>query len=167
MKKLKRFSALILACIMLCGLLPATALAAGVTYQGSGTEEDPYLISTQAQLAGITTDHSYKLISDIALSGWQPISAAFAGTFNGNGYTIRNLSKPLFMKVLPVGTTAVTIKNVNLITADIFSGTATVFAARDNANNIAQITVDNVHATINGKVTTSGLVGECGENKVR
>ncbi|MEG0542082.1 MAG: hypothetical protein RR528_07115, partial [Angelakisella sp.] len=144
MKKLKRFSALILACIMLCGLLPATALAAGVTYPGSGTDADPYLISTQAQLEGMTTGNSYKLINDIKLVQWLPSSAAFAGTFNGNGYTISDLRAPLFKTVLPASATAVTIKNVNLITASAFLGTATVFAAIGNIGESAQITVDNV-----------------------
>ncbi|MEG1577823.1 MAG: PIG-L family deacetylase, partial [Oscillospiraceae bacterium] len=123
-------------------------------WPGKGTDADPYLISTQEQLAAITTGKSYKLMSDIALSGWASIQEPFAGTFNGNGYTISNLTAPLFKTVLPADAKAVTIKNVNLITTGDFAASVgavgTVFAAIGNGNESAQITVDNVHATING-----------------
>ena len=82
---------------------------------GSGTEEDPYLISTGAQLALLASvlnepmvtdtfttnynkfyDKCYKLTNDINLGGleWEPISVhishtvGFRGIFDGNGYSI-------------------------------------------------------------------------------
>lgn len=74
---------------------------------GKGTAEDPYLISSVAQLEflrdqsnlgnGQITAHA-KLVNDIDLayasaSSWIPVSKsnAFAGTFDGNGHCIKNL----------------------------------------------------------------------------
>lgn len=79
---------------------------------GSGTEEDPYLISTGAQLAflaqAINTNSQneyyhrhYRLTNSINLGGreWEPIGCywytfstkrAFRGQFDGNGYEISN-----------------------------------------------------------------------------
>ena len=82
---------------------------------GSGTEDDPYLISNGAELALLAKlinensankyfNKHYKLIADINLGGleWDPIgrftfgdgvsaeSRAFCGTFDGNGHTVSN-----------------------------------------------------------------------------
>ena len=69
---------------------------------GSGTEDDPYLISTGDQLAYLAYcinsgdnslyDKHYELINNIDLGymEWDPIGS-FQGVFNGNGYTISNL----------------------------------------------------------------------------
>lgn len=74
---------------------------------GTGTVDDPFLISSVAQLeylrdqsnlgSGQITAHA-KLVNDIDLayasaSSWIPVSKsnAFAGTFDGNGHCIKNL----------------------------------------------------------------------------
>lgn len=79
---------------------------ADTNWLGSGTADDPYQISTAAQLAGIakssqattyggTRDVYYKQMSDINLAGryWTPISCngGFRGIFNGNGFTISGM----------------------------------------------------------------------------
>ena len=73
---------------------------------GTGTASDPYLISSVAQLeqfrdktnTGEYTAHA-KLVNDIDLSyssndSWTPISKSdgYKGTFDGNGYSVKNLS---------------------------------------------------------------------------
>ncbi len=82
---------------------------------GSGTKADPYEISTVEQLLAINTDlgGNYELVNDIDFAGidaWLPIgyysidieammsgseevpaALAFHGTFDGNGYTMKNL----------------------------------------------------------------------------
>ena len=74
---------------------------------GSGTEADPYVIVTAAQLAKLAadvnsgTDYSgtyFKLGADLDLGGsdriWTPIGDAthtFKGNFNGDGKTIFNM----------------------------------------------------------------------------
>ena len=67
---------------------------------GTGTTGDPYIIGTKEQFLMIrNTDRhkSYKLITDIDLGGME-ISpffnevSSYEGTFNGNGYTIKNFT---------------------------------------------------------------------------
>ena len=67
---------------------------------GSGTAEDPYIITNRAQLEAINDDLTayYQLSNDIDLGGssspWTPIGTAstpFTGTLDGNGYTISNV----------------------------------------------------------------------------
>ena len=79
---------------------PATDFAGG-----SGTDTDPYIVASAAQLAlvaekvnggGVWTSAHYKLDRDIDFGNmeWTPIgngTYTFGGTFNGDGHVIRNL----------------------------------------------------------------------------
>lgn len=72
---------------------------------GTGTKGDPYLVSTAKQLNNVRNymDKNFKQINDIDLSdyeNWEPIGNynleiklgnGFMGTYDGNGYTIKNL----------------------------------------------------------------------------
>ena len=98
---------LLLALIMVLGLLPGTAWAAGGTLKGSGTAGDPYLIADAADLAAFrdmvngedSSKRCAKLTADIQLTGdWTPFSSqsgypttAYEGTFDGGGHTISGL----------------------------------------------------------------------------
>ena len=103
----KRFLALLLVLAMVFSLMPA-ALAAD-TLSGSGTEDDPYLLATAADLKAFrdmaNAEASSKLCAtltaDIDLGGekWTPfepssgyVSEAYAGTFDGANHTIKGLS---------------------------------------------------------------------------
>lgn len=103
----KRFLALLLVLTMVFSLMPA-ALAAD-TLSGSGTEDDPYLLATAADLKAFrdmaNAEASSKLCAtltaDIDLGGedWKPfepssgyVSQAYAGTFDGANHTIKGLS---------------------------------------------------------------------------
>ena len=88
-------AALLTALILACLAAPAAAFSGA----GSGTEADPYIITTPAQLQEMATDLDgyYKLGNDIDLSGfsWTPVgssSAPFRGVLDGDGYTISNLN---------------------------------------------------------------------------
>jgi hypothetical protein len=64
---------------------------------GSGTELDPYIISTPSDLDAVRTNFNawYELGNDIDMSGWGnwiPISEGFGGHLDGKGYAIKNLS---------------------------------------------------------------------------
>ena len=82
--------------------------ANGVSFDGgSGTPEDPYIISTAEQLDAVRDNPSasYKLVRDIDLKdylnqknnpkGWEPIGrpsyAGYEGTFDGGGHKISGL----------------------------------------------------------------------------
>lgn len=132
MKKIKiirrRALALLLTLVMCLGMLPGTALAAEAAADaappvtegelsadtmgfagGSGTESDPYLISSAGGLRYLAQvvnsedtakyhDKYFALTADIDLGGaeWTPIGIdvnhAFWGTFYGGGHTISNFT---------------------------------------------------------------------------
>lgn len=86
-----------------CNLCGLTSQATQKFSGGHGTESSPYLISTKAQLDQVRnylTAH-FKLICDITFtsSHWLPIGTSdyqynynyFTGSFDGNGFTIKNL----------------------------------------------------------------------------
>ena len=110
----KRMVSLLLVLVMLLGLLPTAALAAPAS-GGSGTEADPYLITTAQDLADFrdavngsakksTSKLCAKLTANIDLStlgdrDWTPIGyytgysdcVYYGGTFDGGGFTISGL----------------------------------------------------------------------------
>ena len=67
--------------------------------QGTGTKADPFIVTTRAELASMSSNKSafYKLGNDIDLGTgveWVPIGsqpAPFTGGFDGDGYVIKNL----------------------------------------------------------------------------
>lgn len=103
----KRLLSLLLVLTMVFSLMPA-ALAAD-TLSGSGTEDDPYLLATAADLkafrdmanAQASSKLCATLTADIDLGGeaWTPfepssgyVTEAYAGTFDGANHTIKGLS---------------------------------------------------------------------------
>lgn len=108
---------------LICTLLPIPVYAAAACWTdgvssdnnavysgGTGTEADPYLISTAADLAQLSvnvaanitySDKYFYMTQDIDLSGkyWAPIGnkggsfgeQVFCGTFNGGGYVVQNV----------------------------------------------------------------------------
>ena len=151
----KRIGSVLLALALCLSLLPATALAEGEgdiesgtttpsaampAYSGgSGTETDPWLISTVDDLktlAGtVNNGEDYKdqyfiLTDDIDLQNvsWTPIGDGtndFCGTFDGQGNTIFNVAigrveDPLQAEVFGLfGSLSGTIQNLNLDTLSI------------------------------------------------
>lgn len=75
------------------GITPAHAFA-----HGTGSPQDPYQIATPAQLMyfdqqATSSTAAYELVQSVNLQGmnWAPV-ANFQGTFNGQGFTISNVS---------------------------------------------------------------------------
>lgn len=112
MKRKQSFLIPLLMAIVMMAMSPTRMWAEGiatgeVTIEGTGTAEDPYLISNVAQLEWFrdqanATSSEYtacaKLVNDIDLSvssnsTWTPIkeSSNYAGTFDGNGHTVKNM----------------------------------------------------------------------------
>ena len=133
LRSLKKGLAILLTAVMVVGLMPgvgaqqvsaATATwtyptkTPTLTWEGSGTAEDPYIITTAQELAnmsymvnaGLTNSDGkyyyelcYKLGADIDIGGkqWVPIGGGkitgytryyFWGSFDGDNHTIRNLT---------------------------------------------------------------------------
>ena len=99
---MKKLLATILALMMALGLCTSAWAAEGV-WTGSGTEADPYMITTEAELNKLATDVNsgtvysgkyFKLGASITVTDWTPIGQKgsginkFAGTFDGNGQTV-------------------------------------------------------------------------------
>lgn len=115
MKKISVSVAVILSAIMIFCMIPFSVSAAwdgtsvATSYTaGTGTETDPFIISTESELALLAAEcldadnagnagKFYKLSGDLDLGekNWAPIGTssgtAFAGTFDGDGHTIRGL----------------------------------------------------------------------------
>lgn len=113
----RRFFALLLSAVLLFSVMPITANAATATGNtaefagGSGTVDDPYLISTKYHLDNVRFYPSahFKMISDIEFAesdfaeegdfyndalGWEPIgytTDSFTGVFDGGMHSISNL----------------------------------------------------------------------------
>ena len=148
MKKLHSLLlSLLLIFIIVGGTIPAAQAAefAG----GTGTAEDPYLISTAAHLNNVRNhlDGHFKMTADIVFNeadfavggafynggtGWEPIGDAttkFTGSFDGNGHTITGLYQNIsattdsYAGLFGCVDSAV-IKNLGMVASNI-SGNAT------------------------------------------
>ena len=101
----KRILSVFLSLVMLASLLTVVVVpAAAVTFDGGdGSRDNPYLISTKAQLEafrdlvnGGSRSICGALTGNIDLQNdeWTPIglsSSGYTGTFDGNGYAIKNM----------------------------------------------------------------------------
>ena len=91
------------ALVLLAVVLAFTAPAAATEFSGGGTEADPYLITSEADLkklaelvnaaTGTYNTSHYKLTAPVTLGNdWTPIGNAtatpFKGTFDGNGHVV-------------------------------------------------------------------------------
>ncbi|MEF3302511.1 GLUG motif-containing protein [Paenibacillus sp. GYB003] len=102
----------LLSALLLSVLSPLSSFAAPATPPGSGTESDPYLISTVAHLKWVSDEvtnqaNSFqgkflKLANDVDVAGWtssypsfigSTMYSPFNGTFDGDGHKLINLTK--------------------------------------------------------------------------
>ncbi len=123
---MKKIISLLLSVIFLLSFAPLNIFA----MSGSGTESNPYLVSSASDINNIHNDLSgyYKLTCNIDMSGvdFEPIGneneGAFTGTIDGNGYTIKNLNinLPDNKYVGFVGYLEGTVKNLNLENVDAY-----------------------------------------------
>ena len=178
----KRLLALLLVLAMVFSLMPA-ALAAD-TLSGSGTEDDPYLLATAADLKAFrdmaNAEASSKLCAtltaDIDLGGeaWTPfepssgyVSEAYAGTFDGANHTIKGLSvnSTSSKGVGLFGTVCgATIKNLKV--EGNVSASSSVFVGGIVGRTQTSATIDScsfagtvTSAKKNGSAGTAGIVG--------
>ncbi len=96
--------------------------------EGTGSEDNPYRISTAQQLQDINNNltASYILVNDIDLSGmdFEPIGNAevgtFQGVFDGDGYTISNLDVYAGKYAGLFGCNEGTIKNIVMSNISVY-----------------------------------------------
>ncbi|MGF7059163.1 S-layer homology domain-containing protein [Brassicibacter mesophilus] len=151
-------------------------------FAGAGTEENPYLIQTAADLSKLAelvnsddeatrnayNSKYYKLINDLDLSGyadgdgWNPIGmdTLFWGTFDGDGHKISNLTinrnadyQGLFGLVSSVGI----VKNIGVVNANVIGKNC----VGGVAGYVWGATVENsfVSGSISGAQRVGGVAG--------
>ena len=193
MKPFKRISALLLTLILIFSMVtPVSAadskgdvwdgtIAEGFS-EGSGTVEDPYLISTGAELAymaqQVNASNSttnpyrnavYKLTADIDLNAieWTPIgqgSNYFCGTFIGGGHTIKNLkisgsasNVGLFGNIAGAKICDMTIADSSITSSGYYVG---AFAGTAGASSgVALCNLHVVNTEVSGKYAVGGILG--------
>jgi hypothetical protein len=134
----------------------------------AGTEDDPYFVFDADSLKKVGSDTDslkkhYKQVRDITLSGdWTAIgtsAAPFTGSFNGNGFTVSNLTinktathQGLFGHIGSGGV----VKNIALVNVNISGGNNTGGIAGQNDG-----TIQNCYTTgsVNGGNNTGGIAG--------
>ena len=145
-----------------------------LSMNGNGTTSDPYIITSADQLSEVRDNlsASYKLANDINLEGidFIPIGKKdipFTGTFDGSGYTIKNLkiNQPNGYYVgLFGGTNNATINNLNISDANVVGkshtgGLVGYFSDSNGKSTIISNCSVNGSSTVAGGPYTGGLVG--------
>ena len=133
-----------------------------VLQNGSGTPEDPYLISGDTDFTdfvtnvnnGTAADKCFKLIFDVSASGTDAITTEFTGAFDGSGYTISGLGHALFNTV-----NGGVVKNVILDAVDISSGTNVGAIANKVTGTSSKVASVYNCGILSGSVSGSGYVG--------
>ena len=141
--------------------------------EGSGTDTDPYLITTAAELQAMEDDldAQYELANDIDASdtatwnegnGFRPIEARFTGELDGRNHRITGLTidRP---SMSPVGLfeglgDGGSVRNVEFVEADI-SGGNNVGAIAGYAEPSSEIQIVGIQGSVNGTGSVGGLVG--------
>jgi len=156
----------------------------------SSVFSQPIEISTPEQLQAINADEAsragnYILVNDIDLAGieWQSIglegesSVGFAGTFDGNGHIVKNLTSNNTINraggLIGKGLTGSVVKNVGVVDCNITSGwySAAVvgdcfgevyncFAAGGTVTSVTGEDVGNI-GSFTGMVRPSGSITNC------
>ena len=146
---------------------------------GSGTEDDPYLIENAAQFAYLQYHKSpfeyFKLMTDVDLDNrdWFPIGhssytyAPFWGCVDGNGHTIYHLTATLFGVVEEGGIKNLTIRNSDIVYEfehgfNSFSSFANFVPWVENCHNYSNIILDydEDYAGLSWRI--GGIAGKCG-----
>lgn len=145
---------------------------------GSGTSEDPYVISSYEHLQDLSVfatveeycGASYILSGDVDMEGmsFTPIGSAehpFSGTFDGQGYSILNLNASAPDHAGLFGEVTGTVKNLNLVGAEIqategnFAGAV---AASAKSGVIEACRVDATSTVAAAGLGAGGIVGLVG-----
>lgn len=149
--------------------------AASSYASGSGTKESPYIIKTPQQLAKLAkigqsqevTGH-YKLGANIDLSAheWTPIGVEqtyrFQGIFDGNMYTIKNITSSMYYSYGGLFATIVgsgVVKNLIMSGGTIKAGgnVGAIAGLADNGGIVTNCIVENLSVT--GTENVGGIAG--------
>ena len=146
---------------------------------GSGTIEDPFLITTCVELEDMGTSNNnlradYLITNDIDCSGipnftpigdmniaWYQYAKIFRGKLDGGGHTISNLTinypSNIFVGMIAQSDGAV-IKNIKIQNANV-TGSGAIGAVIGEATRSSIVGISIASSTVSTDTTTSGSVG--------
>ena len=191
---MKKFLAILLAAVMILSLAVIGTSAAADKWDGTvaasfesgtGSEADPFVIKTASQLAFLATSveagntyagQYFVLASDMDLAKieWTPIgvylgkssdaNVAFAGNFDGQGYTISGIqitgdTKSLYVGLFGYVSTTGYIKNIIIADSSISSGTASSRYAGAVAGKMEAKVVSSLVVKEDVTVSSGGSAG--------
>ncbi len=183
MQKSRKPISIFAAVAMILLMLVMTVNAETTSLTGSGTETDPYLITSVDDLIffrdNVSSGNSYRgeyvqLKNDINLKdiAWEPIgkssSKSFEGTFDGNNKTISNLTVKPNANYGEYGygffgsIASAKIKNLNMLNANIDTLSAGNVVGAITGYAFGNPVFENVHvrkSTINGYGKIGGIIG--------
>ncbi len=150
---------------------PPIPARTSVALPGSGTELDPYLVATPSEFASLSWHVSLlnahiELTADIdcAAMDIMPIGDldTFAGSFNGAGYTVRNvtLEQPVapFVGLFSYLTSMSKIRNLTIEGVSVTASDQTGALAGYSNGAITDCEVSGL--SVSGRNNTGGLVGQ-------
>ncbi|MDW7669452.1 MAG: S-layer homology domain-containing protein, partial [Bacillota bacterium] len=138
---------------------------------GSGTIEDPYIISNLDDLKELSSNPDKYFLQDqnidlSSIEDWAPIgtsSRAFTGSYDGNGYSISNLkitSASNNVGLFGYIGSGSEIKNVNLINSTITNSAINFVGSLVGYSNGGNITsCSSINGSVVGGYAIGGLVG--------
>lgn len=141
--------------VLFAALLPVNVFA----MTGSGTEADPFVITSEADLKLVNSNlaASYILGSDVAItSAWSPIGSVldpFKGVFDGDGFTITGLTESVSGSNVVAGLFAYNSGEIKNLTVEL-GGSGIVVNAAESAY-VGGIAACN----IKGKITSCHVEG--------
>ena len=99
-KTISKVTALLAALVVAVCAMPAAVSADSTTLVGSGTEKDPYVVTTAAQLQELNKEEKVGYVQldnninmkDVELTNKTYVIKKLTGEFDGKGYTISNLT---------------------------------------------------------------------------
>lgn len=182
----KREKILLLGGVILSGLIasnPSDIYASNGYAGGSGTQSDPYLISTPEHLNQVRLDVAdssgkyYKVVNDIDLSGfdsdndasngnWTPIgteAVPFKGNFDGNGHIVKSMviNLPSTRRIGLFGSasgSSTLIRNLGVIDADVIGGVHTGIFIGENTKS-SRVEKVYTSGTVSGSEQAGGVIG--------
>jgi len=155
-------------------------VSSGYTFSGSGTSENPYLIKSAADLAGLAANVNsgtnyqskyFKLEANIDLMGheWTPIGTrgnSFYGNFDGDGKVITNLTISNATDCAGLfGFADGTIQNIVLRNASVTSSSTAALLVGGSEGGV--IKSCNVDGTVrSSRDNAAGIVGQSSEVEI-
>jgi len=143
---------------------------------GNGTEESPFLITTEEELLLVTDfpDCHFKLANDIVMSEefsvplcYESEEETFVGTFDGNGHTISNLKVEHVYEACNAALfyrNSGTIYNLNIIPKSMDESSNTGIAAYNDGtiSNCSVIWQNDIYCDFGGiTLHNSGVIENC------